>query len=99
MDDWVHIQKDDAHVKRERTKARELRDSGWWKQKLAHGICYYCKQSFSKEELTMDHIIPVSRGGKSSKGNCVTCCKKCNNEKQHLTPAEIVLKKIKSLEK
>ena len=93
-DDWIDIQKDDAHVARERTRARELRKSDWWRAQLARGICHYCGKKFPPEELTMDHIVPVVRGGKSVRGNMVPCCKTCNNEKKYLTPAEIIMKKL-----
>jgi 5-methylcytosine-specific restriction endonuclease McrA len=39
-------------------------------------------------ELTLDHIVPVARGGRSTKGNCVPACKECNNRKKHLLPIE-----------
>ncbi len=93
-DDWIDIQKDDAHVARERARARELRKSDWWRAQLARGICHYCGKKFPPEELTMDHIVPVVRGGKSVRGNVVPCCKTCNNEKKYLTPAEIIMKKL-----
>ncbi len=93
-DDWIDIQKDDAHVARERARARELRKSDWWRAQLARGICHYCGKKFPPEELTMDHIVPVVRGGKSIRGNVVPCCKTCNNEKKYLTPAEIIMKKL-----
>ena len=64
-DDWIDIKKDKAHVKREREKARALRKSTWWKQALSKGSCYYCGKTFDPTELTMDHILPVVRGGKS----------------------------------
>jgi 5-methylcytosine-specific restriction endonuclease McrA len=48
-------------------------------------LCVYCK---SKIELTIDHVIPVSRGGKSTFENCVTACKPCNNKKGSRTPRE-----------
>ena len=75
-------------IKRERHRAKELRESQWWKRRLSKGICHYCKRAFSPKELTMDHIIPVSRGGKSTKGNVVPCCKECNNAKKQLLPME-----------
>ena len=93
-DDWIDIQKDDAHVARERARARDLRKSDWWRAQLARGICHYCGKKFPPEELTMDHIVPVVRGGKSVRGNVVPCCKTCNNEKKYLTPAEIIMKKL-----
>ncbi len=78
-------------IKREKNKAKELRKSAWWKQKLALGDCYYCSQKFASDELTMDHRIPVSRGGKSTKGNVVVACKKCNNDKKNHTVADMIL--------
>jgi len=94
MDDWIDIKKDPKHVARERAKARELRKSEWWKRQLAGGICHYCGRHFPPEELTMDHLLPVVRGGKSTRGNCVVCCKPCNNEKKYLTPAELILREL-----
>ena len=79
---------DEADIRRERQKARELRASQWWKRKLAKGICYYCERPISPQELTMDHIVPVARGGKSTKGNVVAACKECNTAKQQLLPME-----------
>ncbi|HQO74272.1 MAG TPA: HNH endonuclease, partial [Candidatus Marinimicrobia bacterium] len=67
MTDWIAIKKDEKHIAREKAKARELRQSNWWKQKIAAGICYYCGKKFKPQELTMDHIVPIARGGKSIK--------------------------------
>jgi len=79
---------EEEDIKRERRKARELRSSEWWRRKLAKGICFYCGRAFPAKELTMDHIVPVARGGKSTKGNIVTACKECNNAKKQLLPIE-----------
>ena len=85
----------EAHIKKERNKARELRKTGWWRQQLSAGVCHYCQQSFTSKELTMDHKIPVVRGGKSTKGNVVAACKTCNSQKSHRTPVEMVLENLK----
>lgn len=77
-----------VEIDREKAKARELRASQWWKRRLAEGICRYCRQHFKPAELTMDHVVPVIRGGKSAKGNVVPCCKECNNKKKHMLPIE-----------
>jgi len=79
---------EEEDIKRERRKARELRNSEWWKRKLAKGVCYYCGRAFPAKELTMDHIVPIARGGKSIKGNTVAACKECNNAKKQLFPME-----------
>ncbi len=79
---------DEKHIKREKTKAREMRDSQWWKRKRATGVCYYCGRMFKPTELTMDHLIPIVRGGKSVHSNLVPACKDCNNKKRYLLPTE-----------
>ena len=78
----------ESDLKRERHKARELRQSQWWKRQLAKGVCHYCKSKTAPKELTMDHIVPIARGGKSTRGNVVPCCKSCNNAKKQLLPME-----------
>ena len=82
----MHLE--DADLVRERAKARELRETQWWKRRLAKGQCHYCGRSVLPRELTMDHVVPVSRGGKTTKGNVVTCCKECNTAKKQLLPME-----------
>jgi PAS domain S-box-containing protein len=79
---------DEADIKAERRKARELRASQWWKRRCAKGLCHYCGQSVPPAELTMDHIVPIARGGKSTKGNIVSACKECNNKKKQMLPME-----------
>ena len=76
------------HQKREKAKARELRQTQWWKNQVGRGICRYCEQKFKTSDLTMDHLMPVVRGGKSDKKNCVPACKACNSEKGYKTLAE-----------
>jgi 5-methylcytosine-specific restriction protein A len=93
---WEYIETvDPALVRREREKAREMRGSSWWKQQVGKGVCYHCEKKFSKENLTMDHLIPLSRGGRSSKKNIVVACKGCNSHKKNLTVAEIRLSELK----
>ncbi len=77
-----------SDLKREKHKARELRASQWWKRRCAKGKCHYCGQPTPPKELTMDHVVPIARGGKSSKGNVVPCCKACNTQKKNLLPME-----------
>lgn len=81
-----HLEADD--IDREKRKARDLRQSQWWKRKCARGVCHYCGQSTPPRELTMDHVVPVSRGGRSTKGNLVPACKACNTRKKQLLPME-----------
>jgi len=82
------IQVSEAEVKKEREKARLLRRTRWWKQRLARGLCYYCQRRFPPAGLTMDHIVPLIRGGKTTKGNVVAVCQECNRKKKYLLPME-----------
>ncbi len=82
------LEVNETDVRREREKSRELRKSRWWQNRLALGGCHYCGGSFSPEELTMDHLVPVSRGGKASRNNVVPACKECNSRKKYLLPIE-----------
>lgn len=75
-------------VRREKEKARALRRSQWWQRKLAKRECHYCHRKVAPDELTMDHIVPLARGGRSTRGNVVPACKECNNRKKYLLPVE-----------
>lgn len=79
---------DEKFLKKERDKARKLRATQWWKRKRSSGICHYCQARVPVAELTMDHVIPLSRGGRSEKINLVPCCKECNTKKKQLLPFE-----------
>lgn len=94
MDDFF-VPAPDEHQKREKAKARELRQSQWWKNQVGKGICYHCEQKFSPQDLTMDHLIPIVRGGKTNKQNCVPSCKNCNNRKGYKTRAELEMQRLK----
>jgi len=78
----------EAEIKREKEKARVLRKSRWWQQKIAKGECNYCGRRFPAGELTMDHVVPLIRGGKTTKGNVAPVCKECNTKKKYLLPME-----------
>jgi 5-methylcytosine-specific restriction endonuclease McrA len=95
------ITEDDRHIRREKAKAREMRQSQWWKRKRSTGICNYCGRTFKPAELTMDHLVPLTRGGRSVQGNLVPACKECNNNKKYLLPMEWeeYLKSLKDEEK
>lgn len=86
---------DKKAIAKEKAKARDLRKSQWWKKEIAKGKCHYCGKSIIPNDLTMDHVIPLSKGGKSTKGNVVPCCKDCNNKKKYMTPVELILKDMK----
>jgi len=51
-------------------------------------ICAYCAEEFNDSRLTIDHVIPRSRGGKNTWMNTVSACKPCNVKKADRTPEE-----------
>ncbi len=87
---------DEQHLRRERERARKLRRTQYWRRLLEKGVCHYCGRRFPPSELTMDHVVPLSRGGRSVKGNVVVCCKACNSRKQILTPVEMILEELQN---
>ena len=84
--DFVFVREED--IRREKEKARRLRKSAWWMARIQKGICFYCGRDVGRANLTMDHVVPMSRGGRSRKGNVVPSCKDCNNKKKYLLPVE-----------
>ena len=80
--------------KKERNKLSLIKKKNWWKNKISKGICFYCNKSFNKNELTIDHKIPISKGGRSVKGNLVPCCKECNNNKKSDIVVELKIEEL-----
>lgn len=50
--------------------------------------CQYCWEPHEPEDLTFDHVVPVSQGGKRGWTNIVTACEPCNRKKANRTPEE-----------
>jgi|TARA_R110000824_G_scaffold221804_2_gene408971 5-methylcytosine-specific restriction endonuclease McrA len=57
--------------------------------------CQYCTKSFESGSLTIDHIVPKSKGGKDNWLNLVAACKKCNQRKGSKTPSQAGMKLIR----
>lgn len=55
---------------------------------INRGFCAYCGGRFRFDELTREHIVPVSRGGRDSWMNCITACRACNGHKGSRLPEE-----------
>ncbi len=86
------------HQRREKLKARELRSSPWWKNQLARGVCHHCGLKFHPNDLTMDHLTPIARGGTTRKSNVVPSCKPCNTQKGHKTAVDAAFAELKKRE-
>ena len=52
-------------------------------------VCAYCGGRFAFDDLTREHIRPVSRGGSDSWMNCITACRACNGHKGNRLPEEV----------
>src|SRR5262249_4451373 len=78
---------DDA-LRREKARARELRATGWWRRRIASGVCHYCSRHVGTKALTTDHLGPLIREARSVRRNGVPACKDCNSKKQSLLPWE-----------
>lgn len=89
----LFVASSEQHIKKEREKARKLKKTRWWQEKIQKGECFHCGKIFSPKDLTMDHQQPLARGGRTGKNNVVTCCKTCNSKKSHKTLVEIKLSK------
>lgn len=57
--------------------------------------CQYCGLRFPREELTIDHVVPVSKRGKTNWENCVVACRECNTRKDSRNPTEAGMKLIR----
>lgn len=63
--------------------------------KRDNATCQYCEEQLVKSEITIDHIVPKYKGGKSNFYNCVVACKSCNNLKSHMSLEDCGLKLIR----
>jgi 5-methylcytosine-specific restriction endonuclease McrA len=57
--------------------------------------CQYCAVKFESEDLTFDHVVPVSQGGRKSWENITTACVPCNSRKEGRTPQQAGMKLLK----
>lgn len=74
-------------------KSRRYNRAGVFKRDK--NTCQYCSKTEKISNLTIDHVIPRSQGGKTTWENCVSCCFTCNNDKANCTPKQAGMKLIK----
>ena len=58
------------------------------------GKCFYCTKTIAKEDATLDHKLPVLRGGLNTNENVVVSCEWCNRDKGVLTDEEYYYKQL-----
>lgn len=57
--------------------------------------CQYCHKRLGRSNITIDHVVPKCRGGKTTWKNCVVCCKPCNRNKGAKLPQEVNMQLLK----
>jgi 5-methylcytosine-specific restriction endonuclease McrA len=57
--------------------------------------CQYCGRRSATKDLNLDHVVPLSRGGRSTWENVVCCCIECNARKGNCAPEEVGMRLIK----
>lgn len=67
--------------------------------KRDNNMCQYCGCKPGSEELSIDHVVPRSHGGKTTWENCVLACVKCNSKKANRTPKQAGMIPLKKAEK
>jgi len=60
-----------------------------------HYTCQFCAETLAAAQLTLDHVLPRSQGGKSTWENLVACCYQCNNSKGDRTPEQAGMKLLR----
>lgn len=69
--------------------------------RITHGHCAYCGKGLNKRAMTVDHIRPISKGGKNSMKNYLPACQECNCMKgsRHIDKWRVLAKKLGKLYK
>ncbi len=57
---------------------------------VQNGVCHYCGRVIPEDQWSIDHRIPICRGGANHLSNKVGCCQKCNSDKSNLTETEFL---------
>lgn len=73
-------------------KVRFSRHNVFWRDNF---LCQYCETKHAASSLTIDHVLPQSRGGKTTWDNVVSSCSPCNTKKGNKLPHEANMKLLK----
>jgi 5-methylcytosine-specific restriction endonuclease McrA len=80
------------YIQKKRIAMSPTRKNIYWRDKYT---CQYCDRQYKYKNLSLDHVIPKSRGGGRGWLNLVTCCHTCNQKKGNKTPSEASMELIK----
>ena len=107
IDEWKKLDPTDYHIKSGNSKLKLpeviiLKDCDKQPRKLLgfskrfvlvrDQVCQYCGEYLTRSTATLDHVIPKSKGGKTTYFNTVAACRKCNEEKGSKTPEQAGMK-------
>ena len=79
------------YVQKRRVTMSPTRKNIYWRDNYT---CQYCNRQYKYKNLSLDHVIPKSRGGGRGWLNLVTCCHTCNQKKGNKTPSEASMRLI-----
>ena len=74
-----------SYIQKKSITMSPTRKNIYWRDKYT---CQYCSGQFKYKNLSLDHVVPKSRGGGRGWLNLVTCCHSCNQKKGNKTPSE-----------
>jgi 5-methylcytosine-specific restriction endonuclease McrA len=80
------------HFRRDRQRIKFSRLNIYARDRFT---CQFCAEQLPTEDLTFDHVLPRSRGGRTTWENIVTCCVPCNAEKADRTPEQAGMKLVR----
>ncbi len=81
-----------SYIQKNRIIMNPTRKNIYWRDKYT---CQYCAKQFKHKKLSLDHVVPKSRGGGRGWLNLVTCCHVCNQKKGNKTPSEASMELIR----
>lgn len=90
-------EKPSKRKKRRKSRKPHVR-KGWLRYHLKRQCktCYWCNTKLTIRTATLDHFIPISKGGPDKFENTVGACAKCNNAKSNMMPFEFIMKRNKN---
>ena len=81
-----------SYIQKKNISMSPTRKNIYWRDKYT---CQYCGEQYKYRQLSLDHVVPKSRGGDRGWLNLVTSCQDCNQKKGDKTPSEASMKLIR----
>lgn len=84
-EELLAIARQHARAEQKRHSARERKKTKRMRAAMAHQgqvkRCHYCRCLLTMATATLEHLIPISKGGRTESSNCRWACKPCNNQR------------------